>query len=57
MEKKLRVEDYMVRDVVSVSPDYTIEEAVKRLISTEFHGLPVAENGRLVGFITAKELL
>jgi hypothetical protein len=25
MEKKLRVEDYMVRDVVSVSPDYTIE--------------------------------
>lgn len=57
MEKKLRVEDYMVRDVVSVAPDYTIEEAMKKLISTEFHGLPVAENGRLVGFITAKELL
>ena len=57
MEKKLRVEDYMVRDVVSVSPDYTVGEATKKLISTEFHGLPVAEDGRLVGFVTAKELL
>jgi IMP dehydrogenase len=57
MDKKIRVEDYMVKNVVSVPPDFTVEEATKRLISTEFHGLPVAENGRLIGFVTAKELL
>lgn len=57
MDKKLRVEDYMVRDVVSVPPEYTVGEATKKLISTQFHGLPMAEDGRLIGFVTAKELL
>lgn len=56
-EKKALVEDYMVRDVISIPPDYTVEEARRKLISTEFHGLPVVENGRLYGFVTAKELL
>jgi len=57
MEKKVLVEDYMIRDIVTIPPDFTIEEATSKLISTEFHGLPVAENSRLYGFITAKELL
>lgn len=57
MEKKILVEDYMVRNIVTIPPDFTIEEATGKLISTEFHGLPVAENGHLIGFITAKELL
>lgn len=57
MDKKIKVEDYMIRNVVSLPPDISVEEATKRLISTEFHGLPVSENGKLVGFITAKELL
>jgi CBS domain-containing protein len=57
MEKKVFVEDYMVRNIVTIPPDFTIEEATEKLISTEFHGLPVVENCRLIGFITAKELL
>jgi len=58
MEKKMRVEDYMVRSVVTVSPDLTVREATEKLISTEFHGLPVVENdNHLIGFVTAKELL
>ncbi len=57
MDGKLRVSDYMVREVVSIPPDYTVEQARQKLISTEFHGLPVSENGHILGFLTAKELL
>lgn len=57
MDGKLRVSDYMVREVVSIPPDFTVEQARQKLIATEFHGLPVAENGRIIGFVTSKELL
>jgi CBS domain-containing protein len=57
MEGKALVEDYMVRDVEHMTPELTVEEATERMIATEFHGMPVAENGYLIGFITAKELL
>ncbi len=56
-ERKLKVEDYMIREVVHVPLDYTVEQAVATLVSSEFHGMPVTRDGKLVGFITAKELL
>lgn len=56
-ERKLRVEDYMIRDVISIPGDLTVEDAIDKLINTEFHGMPVTERGRLIGFVTAKELL
>lgn len=57
MDSKLKVSDYMVRDVVSIPPDYTIAQAKEKIISTEFHGLPVSKDGKILGFVTAKELL
>ena len=56
-DRKLKVEDYMIRDVISIPGDLTVEDAIDKLIHTEFHGMPVTERGRLVGFVTAKELL
>ncbi len=56
-ERKPRVEDYMIREVAYVPVTYTVKQAVDALIASEFHGMPVTEDGRLVGFITAKELL
>jgi CBS domain-containing protein len=57
-DRKLRVEDYMVREVISIPAEFTVEQATEKLIHTEFHGLPVTDDsGKLVGFITAKELL
>lgn len=56
-DRKLKVEDYMIRDVISIPRDLTVEDAIDKLIHTEFHGMPVTERGMLVGFVTAKELL
>ncbi len=57
MDGKLKVKDYMVSEVVSISPDISVQEAIEKLISTEFHGFPVMENRHILGFVTAKELL
>jgi CBS domain-containing protein len=56
-ERKLKVEDYMIREVVHVPLDYTVKKAADLLVSCEFHGMPVTDGDRLVGYITAKELL
>lgn len=47
----------MIREVLYVPLEFTVEQAVERLVSSEFHGMPVTKDGKLVGFITAKELL
>jgi IMP dehydrogenase len=56
-DRKLKVEDYMIRDVISIPGDFTVKMAIDKLIHTEFHGLPVTDKGKLIGFVTAKELL
>jgi IMP dehydrogenase len=56
-EEKALVGEYMVRNVQTVDPNMTVQEAMDQITNSEFHGFPVAENGYLLGFITAKELL
>ena len=51
------VAEYMIRDVLTVTPDMTVSQVREKMISSSFHGFPIAENGYLLGFITAKELL
>ena len=51
------VADYMIRDVLTVSPSMTVGQVRDIIISSSFHGFPIAEKGYLLGFITAKELL
>jgi IMP dehydrogenase len=57
MPKQQTVSDYMVSVVETVEPDMTVKEVAEKIYSSDFHGLPVAQKGYLVGFITAKELL
>lgn len=51
------VADYMVKDVEYVTPDMTVAEVGKQISESNFHGFPIVEEGYLLGFITAKELL
>jgi len=56
-EDKPLVGEFMVRNVKTIDPNMTVKQAMDQITSSEFHGFPVAENGYLLGFITAKELL
>jgi acetoin utilization protein AcuB len=55
--KKIKVSDIMSRMVVTVSPHATVEEAAKMLHDRKIKGLPVVDEGKLVGLITVNEVL
>jgi acetoin utilization protein AcuB len=52
-----KVNGIMTEDPVTVSPATTLEEAAQILLERQIGGLPVMEEGRLVGIITATDIL
>jgi CBS domain-containing protein len=53
-----RVRDYMVLEVEHLTLATPIGEAIARLMRSRHHGMPVTDgSGKLVGFVSAKELL
>ncbi|HTT35195.1 MAG TPA: CBS domain-containing protein [Thermoplasmata archaeon] len=54
----MRVRDYMVLEVEHLAEGTTVGDAIRQLTRSRHHGLPVTgRDGRLVGFVSAKELL
>ncbi|MGC8873339.1 MAG: CBS and ACT domain-containing protein [Chloroflexia bacterium] len=53
---KLKVKEIMTREVITVCPDCPIEEAARIMVDHKIGGLPVVEDGRLVGIITETDL-
>jgi CBS domain-containing protein len=54
----VRIRDYMVLEVEHFRTTTTVREAVARLTRSRHHGMPVTdEAGKLVGFVSSKELL
>ena len=53
----MQVQDIMTRDVSIVSPDATLEVAAIRMAQLDVGVLPVAENDRLVGMITDRDIV
>ncbi|WP_246999767.1 CBS domain-containing protein [Halosolutus gelatinilyticus] len=55
---KPQVEEYMTRDVATVSPDATVGQVATRIAESDEHsGFPVCERRRVEGFISARDLL
>lgn len=58
VDARLRVAQYMTREVATVEPDDTVKRVAKQISRAEGHsGFPVAENGRVLGFVSARDLL
>src|SRR5262249_43763793 len=55
-EDSMKVKDPMSRDVAIVSPDDTIQQAALIMGRIDAGALPVAENDRLVGMITDRDI-
>jgi len=47
----------MTRSVITVGPDDLAAEAVETLLADRIDGLPVVENGRVVGIFTVRDAL
>jgi len=57
VEERTRVGAAMTETPLSVSPQTTVEEAVQLMLKHQISGLPVLENGKVVGIITTSDVL
>ncbi|HDK16450.1 MAG TPA: CBS domain-containing protein [Nitrospirae bacterium] len=54
----LKARDFMTRDVVTVSPEATVEELAKLLSEHQISGAPVVDaDNRLIGIVTENDLI
>jgi CBS domain-containing protein len=53
----MRIADAMTRDVQMVTPDQNIAEAARLMADCDFGVVPVAENDRLVGMLTDRDIV
>jgi len=56
MRARLTAREFMSTALVTISPDATIEEAAGLMIEHKFSGLPVVEDGKMVGLITETDI-
>jgi len=55
---ELRVADYMTKKVVTLSPEGTVEDAIRLIEKTGHDGFPVIdEEGKVVGYVSSRDLL
>jgi acetoin utilization protein AcuB len=53
----VKVETIMTPDPATISPDAPLEEAARLILDMKVGGLPVVEQGKLVGIITETDLM
>jgi CBS domain-containing protein len=54
----LKAKEFMTREVITITPDATIEELARLLIEHGFSGVPVVDaNNDLVGIVTENDLI
>ena len=56
VDKVKRSESGMIVDPITMSPNDKIEDAVKLMAQYKISGVPITENGRLVGILTNRDL-
>lgn len=57
MLEELTLEDVMIRKPVTATPDMSMDEAAQLILERRIGGLPVVQEGRLVGIITVVDVL
>ncbi|MBS3052502.1 MAG: CBS domain-containing protein [Candidatus Aenigmarchaeota archaeon] len=55
--EKTKVEDIMTKDVVTIDMDKNIEDVAEMMVEKKLKRLPVVNDGKLVGIITATDLI
>ena len=53
---RLTAKDFMTSNPITITPDATIAETARLMVEYKIGGLPVMDNGKLVGIITETDL-
>lgn len=54
---KIQVKEVMTKNVVTVSPEDSIESLIHKFMDHHYRRLPVVENGKPVGMVSTRDLL
>ncbi len=57
MFRSIRISDYMTTSLITTSPDADLLSAVDLLIEHGISGMPVVENGQLMGMVSEHDCL
>jgi CBS domain-containing protein len=52
----MKISEVMTRDVETIRPDQTAQEAARFMLSADAGSIPVADGGRLIGMITDRDI-
>lgn len=53
----MRVRELMTEDVITIGPDAPLKEAARRMLEAGVSGLPVTDDGKLLGIITEADFV
>jgi acetoin utilization protein AcuB len=56
-EERTRIDGAMTESPLTISPNTPVEEVVRLMRKHQFSGLPVVENGKVVGIITTSDIM
>lgn len=56
VEKVKKYESGMIQDPITLSPDQSVNEALKVMAKYSISGVPITQNGKLVGILTNRDL-
>lgn len=56
VKKVKKAQALVIRDVITISPESTIREAWQIMESEEISGIPVVEDGKLVGIVSRRDI-
>ncbi len=55
--ERITVEEIMSKNVISTTPDENLDDAADKMVENKIKRLPVIDSGKLVGIITATDLI
>lgn len=53
----MKVKDIMVKDIITIKPDETLEEVALKFAKSNISGAPVVENNKVIGVISEADIL
>jgi len=54
---EVKIEEIMSKNIITISPNNTLEDAANIMTSKKIKKLPVVEDGGLIGIVTATDLI
>ncbi|MEM5799574.1 MAG: CBS domain-containing protein [Candidatus Aenigmatarchaeota archaeon] len=55
--ERVTVDEIMTKNIISTTPDETLDDAAEKMVENKIKRLPVLDGGKLVGIITATDLI